>query len=123
MTDSYKYTNGNRARILCIDRIGTQDPVVSMNEVSGCFHFHKSNGDVVGTDKFNLIEVKPYDDFEIDEPVWATVEYVSSRLKRYFAGVNFDGQPLVFAGGNTAWTSKRTSTCVKVEKVLLEELT
>jgi len=51
-----------------------------------------------------LIEVSPYADFKIDDPVMVrnAVEWV----KRHFAGVTDMGAPKVWDAGFTSWTSE-----------------
>lgn len=56
-----------------------------------------------GDEGWCLVEVGPYDDFKIDEPVMVRD---GDRVweRGYFAGVNEDGRPLVWDDGGTSWT-------------------
>ena len=58
----------------------------------------------------DLVEVTPYDDFEIDEPVMVRDRHTKWR-RRYFAGVSSDNKPMAWASGATSWSAAPT-TCV-----------
>lgn len=66
MDKKYTYTNGESARILCVDCPNTQFPVISMDG-SGRIHYHTTNGSNEWT-TINLIEIWTPQD---KEPVWA----------------------------------------------------
>lgn len=54
---------------------------------------------------FNLIEVRPYADYRIGEPV---IVDVSRRY--HFAGVSETGEPMVFSFGLSAWAAGHDPT-------------
>ena len=55
----------------------------------------------------DLVEVNPYEDFKIDDPVvcWTDKDPKDKR-KRYFAGLSHDGKPTAFNHGATSFSDK-----------------
>lgn len=80
MGKKYTYTNGESARILCVDSPHTEFPVISM-DIDGLIHHHTANGSNEWT-TINLIEVWQPQDKEL---VWAWdyTDTVSKRLLFY----------------------------------------
>lgn len=80
MDKKYTYTNGESARILCVDCPNTQYPVISM-DIDGQIHYHTANGSNDWA-TVNLIEIWTPQD---KEPVWAWdyTDTVSRRLSFY----------------------------------------
>ena len=66
MGKKYTYTNGESARILCVDSPHTEFPVISMDE-SGQIHYHTANGSNSWTLVHLIERWTPQD----KEPVWA----------------------------------------------------
>ena len=60
--------------------------------------------DAYGCDSLDLIEVTPYDDFKVDEPVMVR-NGRDKWLRRYFAGVSSNNKPMVWANGATSWSA------------------
>lgn len=104
MDKKYKYRNGQPARVLCVDR-GTYCPVVSVSE-RGAINAHFADGHYGsgGDHNLDLIEVSPWEDFKIDEPVMVRNTIGKNWIRRYFAGVKH-GTPTTFEGGKTSWPS------------------
>ena len=70
----------------------------------------------------DLVEVTPYDDFKVDDKVicWSHSDQ-ERKMRRYFAGVNEDGEPTAFPDGTTSWSSNGSQprpwgNCVKYEE-------
>lgn len=58
----------------------------------------------------DLIEVTPYADFKVDDKVLVLASKNNTVwYKRYFAGLDDDGNPVVFSNGLTSWST--TATC------------
>jgi hypothetical protein len=73
---------------------------------NGAFHSNKEESCL------DLIEVSPYADWKIDDKilVWEDT-FADDKAKRYFAGLNKDGSPLVYNNGTTSWSNiEGTST-------------
>jgi hypothetical protein len=125
MQDQYRYNNGEKARILCVDRPLTIHtyPVISMNH-NGNTHNHDEHGRSAAHSKWHLVKVEPYDDFEIDEPVMALLPYTDEKLRpRYFAGVTEAGEPTIWMWGRTSWSSGNGERipCRQIQKVIEEK--
>ena len=52
----------------------------------------------------DLVEVSPYDDFEIDEPVMVRDSDDAAWARRHFAGVSNDGLPMAWPNGMTSFS-------------------
>lgn len=107
-----KYTtrDGREARILCVDRVNG-NPVVALIGKDNSVYTYTSTGQWQETphSKYDvdLIEVSPYDDFNIDDKVMVQLFTNSQHWhKRYFAGVDSSGQPTAWDSGGTSWSSK-----------------
>jgi len=105
MDKTYKTRDGCDVRIACVNA-GSNAPVVAVvNDETVSYsangRFFKSiNHESV----WDLIEVSPYADFTIDEPVM--VRKFGGWVKRHFAGVTDMGSPKVWDAGFTSWTSE-----------------
>lgn len=103
MTKKYRYASGEPARILCVDRPGPSYPVLSMAD-NGTLYAHDADGKYAYNYRDRqLIEVSPWGDFELDQPVMVS-DAGEGWSRRYFAGVK-DGKPLAWTGGKTSWTA------------------
>jgi hypothetical protein len=111
MDKQYKYRNGEPARVLCVDRPGIEKyPVLSMTK-TGKLYRHTVNGSVCAEkEDYDLIEVSPYDDFVIDEPVMVRDKTAETWARGYFAGVDKDGIPMTWAEGATSWSIVNSAT-------------
>jgi len=71
--------------------------------LDGCFH-----EDLLGTTPLDLIEVSPYEDWNIDDKVlcWDDDWDYGVTQKCYFGGLNKDGIPTVFLNGTTSWSTE-----------------
>lgn len=97
-----KYTiKGKPYTVLTVTKPGDY-PVVGHTE-HGEIYLHQADG--TGFYASKLVEVTPYDDFKIDEPVMVRDHDTEEWIKRYFAGVNRYGNPLTFDLGNTRWSN------------------
>jgi hypothetical protein len=118
MDKKYKTRHGMTARVVCVDAKGNQ-PVIAL-----VFDSHSSKEFVIRTSikgeffdgdvhELDLIEVSPYDDFNIDDPVMVRRDDDLVRVwkRRYFAGVNGCGEPLTWYEGMTSWSSGGHKTC------------
>jgi hypothetical protein len=114
MDKKYRARNGRPARVICVDAKGAQ-PVVALVYGGGSeFVINTSlKGEFFDGDlhELDLIEVSPYEDFEVDEPVMVRDHEDNRWLRKYFAGVDGDGKPSTWVLGSTKWTSggKKTS--------------
>ena len=118
MDKKYKTRHGMSARVVCVDAKGHEpvialvvDPALSKEVVIRT----SLKGEYYGgyEHDLDLIEVSPYDDFKIDEPVMVRRDddLVRGWKRRYFAGVNVCGEPLTWYEGMTSWSAggKKTS--------------
>lgn len=115
MDKKYKTRDGQPARILCTDAPGNAPVRALIGEV---VLGHTAQGvSVYRTvdDAYTLIEVGPYDDFKIDEPVMVRHGEELGWTKRHFAGVGSGGQPQGWSLGGTSWFSKDDSIVVWAE--------
>jgi hypothetical protein len=110
MGKKYRTRDGWPARVICVDA-KTPRPVIAIAEdprdpsddfvirttMEGRFNDSNKSG-------YDLIEVGPYDDFKIDEPVMVR-EGVRRWIRRYFAGVAPDGRATTWNSGATSWTT------------------
>lgn len=106
MGKKYKTRDGRNARVLCVD-FKSNAPVIALisypNGKELALNFDK-NG-VKGSDQnLDLIEVKEWEDFKIDEPVMVRDCAKDEWLKRHFAGIK-DGMPSAWSDGVTKWTN------------------
>lgn len=98
-------------RVLCVDAKGRQ-PVIALVEkdgrekvistnLAGKYYDNNDGGNIL-----DLIEVGPYDDFKIDEPVMVRDNGNLPNLwfKRFFAG-EISGRTYTWDFGATSWSS------------------
>lgn len=109
MGKNHRTRDGRPARVICVDAKGEQ-PVVALvpngnsesvirTSLAGEFHPGGPH------DELDLIEVGPYDDFKIDEPVMVRDDSENNWARRHFAGVAPDGKPTTWQNGGTSWTT------------------
>lgn len=64
-----------------------------------------SNGINSNDSEFSLVEVSPYEDFKIDDPVYVWYDNALVKHRRHFAGISTHGKPMAFYEGTTSWTT------------------
>ena len=107
MNKTYRYRNGELATILTTNRQNDFGwNVISMNEY-GEVLFHKADGRESrdGDDPYGLVEVTPYEHFNMGDIVEVTTEYENASLY-YWHSVDEFGNPLV--------QSKSPSGCLPI---------
>ena len=121
----YRTTSGHRVRIICVDRKSYQNnSIIGLVETDENTD-HESivtwykNGKHNTNAQYDLVEVSPFDDFNIDDKVLVKDCYDYEWKKRYFAGIDEDtGEPLAFADGLTSWITDQViawEECVKYD--------
>ena len=105
MGKKYRTRDGRDVRVLCVDAPGLY-PVRGYLLPGGQSYSWKDAGNDLATQKesgYDLIEISPYSDIEIDAKGWAR----SGRewYPRHFAGVNAAGQPTTWIDGKTSHTT------------------
>lgn len=107
MDKKYRTRDGRAVRLLCTDSPYQVYPVVGL--VGTEVVIWTFDGYICG-DKFkrdlDLIEVNPYEDFKIDEPVMVRDVEGADWVRGHFAGLNPSGHPTTFAEGTSKWTAK-----------------
>lgn len=71
----------------------------------GSFYTHEES-------EMDLVEVSPFEDFKIDEPVMVRDAPEEQWSRAYFAGVGRNsGSPTVWPSGKTSWTAVNNQCC------------
>ncbi len=118
MTKKYKTRNGLPVRVVCTDMQDEEYPVIALvkNTDGEAPLFYTKYGKFINygdddDDEYenDLIEVTPWDDFKIDDPVMVRDCDYKQWSKRCFAGV-YNGYPQAFCDGKTSWTSNGSKT-------------
>lgn len=108
---TYRTRDGRNVTILCVDRKHPEYPVIALVERGDGFESsesYTSNGHFSAhgcEHHLDLIEVKPFEDFKIDEPVLVRNTPDEQWQRRYFAGVTEDGYPTTWPQGATSWSA------------------
>lgn len=103
MKKQYRTRDGQPVRILCTNR-DSRYTVVGM--IGSELMVWQSNGMYDHSEhRYDLIEVTIYDDFKIDDKVIVGNSPNGQQVRRYFAGISPNGNPLAFRYGRTSWTS------------------
>ncbi len=112
MGKKYRTRDGRPVRILAMDIRAPRTIVIAVMNPEGDESLHTVYPDgncsaIVGEQtSTDLMEVSPYDDFKINDPVMAKISSEDENWqRRYFAGVGKSGHPLVFPNGRTRWSS------------------
>lgn len=105
-----KYETKNRLEVVLYEIVGDKVFGRYFSSVGSFwipYIWYADTGNVVEdyTDNHALVEVNPYRDFVIDEPVVVSDDG-KNWLRRHFAGVDREGNPLAWRGGFTEWTSE-----------------
>ena len=110
MNKKYRTRDGRPARVICVDAKSTQ-PVVALvsrtrDETSEFIIRVSLKGEFYTGEKYelDLIEVTPYDDFKIDEPVMVR-NNAAEWERRHFAGISDKGSPMTWNHGMTSWSA------------------
>ena len=99
-----KYTlKGLPFTVLTVTKPGDY-PVVGYTP-RGIVYSFKSNGVSTHSNQ-HLVEVSPYADFVIDEPVMVRDGDKQEWQRKHFAGCSKDGFPQTFYPNGTSWTMK-----------------
>jgi len=115
-------SNGEPATIRYIDGKSPDFPVLAELPDGTIRHFTaEGKHNITMPSKFDLVEVSPYADWEIDQKVMVSDDGVLWR-KRYFAGVNSEGKPIVFYDGATSWSTSEKLLWPLIRLPTAEEL-
>lgn len=111
MHKKYKTRDGRPVRILCTDRKDVEDRtfhVIALVTTEGYEEiraYSKTGQCFIDEDSaLDLIEVQPWEDFKIDDPVLVSDDGLNWE-KGHFAGLDEEGNPLTFPYGGTSWSS------------------
>lgn len=126
ITKKYRTRDGKPVRILATDLKGTLPIVVAINvgdyeSIIALSPEGRQWSDM--NTPCDLIEVSPYEDYALDDPVMA-VDYTGAAqwFRGHFAGIS-NGAPTVYKDGKTSWTASGRRVCVaSVRRPTKEEL-
>lgn len=109
MGKRYKTRSGLDVEVLKVDLKAKQPVVAYVTTKDGsqsAGHFCKNGSYIEESTIYDLdlIEVSPYDEFQIDDKVGVSNDGLNWH-KRHFAGVSSDGRAMVFDHGRTSWSS------------------
>ena len=130
MDKKYQTRDGRPVRLLCIDAVSSNYPVIALvpnshsrdEHDASCFT-PEGRFFVSGENSKDLIEVPPYADFKIDDPIMVWDHSEEGAIRRHFAGVDGD-HVLAFADGCTSFSqgSYGTMTWGHARRPTAEEL-
>jgi hypothetical protein len=111
MNKKYRTRDGRQVRILCIDGPKERFSVIAVVDgyllhYAPCGTFYAPERDCCSS--LDLVEVSPWDDFKVDEPVMVRDGDLERWVERHFAHTS-DGLAYTWADGGTSW-----STCCKI---------
>ena len=110
----YRLRNGNKYQFLTDERSDPQNIVGLRCLKDGTkllvLHYPDGRYFTCELSEYDLVEVTPYDDFRIDDPVWAYASNGDQKEQRHFAGVSVNGNPMTFSNGGTSWTRNKWET-------------
>lgn len=109
MNKKYRTRDGRPVRVLCVDKKAKIFTVLSLREEfdgSEVLVTHTRTGSYNNSHEtpLDLIEVSPYDDFRIDDPVMVRDNPFAPWERRHFAGITTAGEVNTFANGRTSWS-------------------
>lgn len=120
----YRLRSGKEVRLLCDDAPGVY-PVIGYLLRDGAVYTWTSEGKFIkgdtDDDPADLVEVSPYEDFEIDEPVMVRGPGIN-WVRGYFAGIDSDGDPCAWRHGRTSWTEGYKMVWCECRRPTEEEL-
>lgn len=123
MGKRYKTRSGLEVEVLKVDLKAEQPVVAYVTIKDWCQSVYQfcENGSYFKESTvhaYDLIEVSPYDEFQIDDKVVVSNDGTNWR-KRHFAGVSSDGRAMTFDNGVTSWISDGSKSlwnyCVRGE--------
>jgi len=129
MNKKYITRSGLPARVICTDYNGTSHiplPVMCLvkqldgKEALGYLNAQGRCGDGSTDTEYDLIEVTPWYDIKVDEPVIATRKD-GSELRAHFAGIH-NGGPSIWEDGLTSWMTKTMAGVSSCRRPTEEEL-
>ena len=107
MDKKYQTRDGRPVRILCVDGPDARYPVLYVLEDSRVLRT-KCDGAFESADSrshYDLIEVSPYADFKVDDPVMVRAHTAGDVWhRRYFASIHHTGEPMTWSEGRTSWS-------------------
>lgn len=113
MEKKYRTRDGREVVIYCVDAPGGYPVHGRIEGVSLPQHWGIDGSRDPHTSRPNpldLLEVSPYEDFKIDDPVMAG-SGTGAWTRGYFAGMGRNGFPMTFSCGATSWTGSKSTTC------------
>lgn len=116
MDKKYRTRNGESIRILCIDGPNKQYPVIVIrNNKSITIYTHDGHFTIFQTPHMHdLVEISPYETWEIDKKVWVKFEHDNMFYPRHFAGLDTNNAPTVFTNGCTSHTTKNKTYPIEI---------
>ncbi len=108
MDKQYRTRCGHSVRIICTNKQGGHPVIglVSSGNSDESAEFFTSEGDHDISD-WSLVEVTPYDGYQIDDPVMVRDHDDQEWNRRHFAGVSPEGLAVTWSWGKTSWTARR----------------
>ena len=109
ISKKYRTRSGYGVEILKTSLRNSVFPVVAIINtaekqiLAGFTEYGKFYGD--GESDMDLVEVSPYEDFVVDEPVMVRDNEYEQWKKAHFAGVSCRGYAKTWQDGETSWTS------------------
>jgi hypothetical protein len=105
MDKQWIYRNGDKPfSVTELELPNGEVQYVSVSNLGG-MRFHPNNGKVFnGTGKYDLIPYEPYNDYEIDDEVYASDYESGIGNPAHWAGLDEDGRPTTFIEGGTSFT-------------------
>lgn len=120
---TYRTKEGHSTRILCVDAEGNYPVVALIKTSSGeqpMSFTEDGKAELYDTNPF-LIEVNPFEDYKVDEPVMVRANESTSWRKRHFA-IYHNGDAYCWEEGCTSWTTSGTVNWKYCRKPTKEEL-
>jgi hypothetical protein len=106
MSKTYRTVGGQAVELLAVNAnvIGSYNVIGICNSAVTTWD---REGHYIGSHSpMSLVEVNPYEDFKIDDPVMVRDYNEGHWFCRYFAGINKEGNPTTWWNGTTSWTAK-----------------
>lgn len=108
MNKKYRTRSGLPVRILCVDRkdifpvvyliLYEQREIMSTASIGGKYNSPRTESE------WDIIEISPYEDFKIDDPVMVRDFDTEPWNRRHFAGVDEHGRAKAWDAGSTSWS-------------------
>lgn len=108
MGKKYRTRDGREVRVLCTDANHKIYPIVALMERDGVDVVNRytlcGQYSAGAESHLDLIEVSPFEDFKIDDPVMVRHRDDGIWHRRHFAGIDEHGRALVWSYGATSWS-------------------